>query len=200
MSALGPGELRIWQPGDKDFEGPGPNANQPAQPAPMQPLPKRQEQEMKLTFVSFQDRMDSFDKGKVLQQATFTKDVKVINVPTDSPNLKVEGEMLPPRAMILYCKDKLVVGTHKKGNAPPVQSMEATGNSYLRTDDYEGWGDKITLEDKLVILTGNENNAARFRNRNNRGTDQPGKKITYDRSTGAFKIIESYGGSAGKPK
>jgi hypothetical protein len=207
ISALGPGKVYIWQPGDKDLDTPLGETNQPKQPMqPMQPMqqgPKpapAREEEMKLTIVNFQDRMTAFDKGKVLQQATFTKDVKVISVPADSPNMVVDGGMLPPRAMQLTCKDTLIVGTYKKGNAAPVQSMDATGNAYLRTETYEGWAEKISLNDQLVVLTADKFGQARVKNRLNRGNDQIGRQITYDRSNGSFSVTGSYGGAINPKK
>jgi hypothetical protein len=202
VTALGPGRVRIWQPGDRDQAGPAPNAKPPVQPmTPMQPgaKPAPAEQEMKLTVVDFRGRMTAIDKGKVFQQATFHDSVKVINVPADSPSLEFEGNILPPRGLFLRCDDKLVVWSHKKPNAPAVQHMDAMGNARIRNDDYEGWAETISQDDKLVILTGSEAIPARVKNRTNRGNDQSGKKIIYDRGSGSFRVIESFGGSLGSP-
>ena len=48
-------------------------------------------------------------------------------------------------------------------------------------------------------MTGSELIPARIMNRYNQGTDQSGKKITYDRGTGAITVIESFGGTLGSP-
>jgi hypothetical protein len=206
--ASGPGVLRIWQPGDKD-PGAEPAGNKPMQPMPMQPgAPQAgagEDQEMKLTIVTFNDRMVAIDKAKVFQTATFQRSVQVINVPADSPNLDVQPNRLPPRAVFLTCAKELVVSSHKKGTAPPVQRMDAYGNAYLRTDEYDGVGETITNDDKLVILTGSDALPARIMNRFNTGNDQIGKKIKYDRKTKSWSVLESFGGtitggSGGGPK
>ena len=217
VKAFGPGELRIWQAGDKDPSGPAPNANKPGQPAPVPkapaapPVPAAQpgakpapapaeDQEMKLTVVTFAGRMTAIDKAKVFQKATFEDNVTAINVPADSPNLEVERYRLPPRALLLTCNKELVVWSHKKGTAPPVQRMDAFGNAYLRSDEYDGWGETISHDGKLVTLTGSEAIPARIMNRFNTGNDQSGKKIKYNRADGSYSVIESFGGTLGGGK
>ncbi|MCI0704240.1 MAG: hypothetical protein L0241_24545 [Planctomycetia bacterium] len=201
--ADGPGELRVLQEGDKDFAGPPANNKPPRPIGPVQPgakpAPPIAEQEMKLTIVKFNSSMTAIDKGKVFQKATFEKNVQVINVPANDQNLQVERHKLPPRAVLLTCTRELVVWSHKKGNAPPVQHMNAIGNAYLRSDDYDGWGDKISNDGKLVILTGSDRTPARIMNRFNQGNDQSGKVIRYDRSTGAYDVVESFGGTISSP-
>jgi hypothetical protein len=211
VEAFGPGILRIWQLGDKDPGGSGaePAGNKPVQPMPMQPgAPQAgpgDDQEMKLTIVHFNDRMVAIDKAKVFQTATFQHRVLVINVPSDSPNLDVQPNRLPPRAVFLTCTKELVVSSHKKGTAPPLQRMDAYGNAYIRTDDYDGLAETITNDDKLMILTGSDAQPARIMNRFNTGNDQTGKKIKYDRKTKSWDVLESFGGtitggSSGGPK
>jgi hypothetical protein len=92
-----------------------------------------------------------------------------------------------------------VVWSHKKGDSPAVQHMDATGNAYLRSDDYDGWGEKISNDGKMVVLTGSEAVPARIMNRFNKGSDQSGKKIMYNRADKSFKVIESFGGTLGSP-
>lgn len=198
VTALGPGKVRIWQPGDRDMAGPA-GAADPKKTDAAPKAPATDQQEMKLTVVRFGGRMKAVDKGKVFQQATFTDNVKAINLPSDSPDLEVEGKLLPPRALMLTCNKELVVWSHKKAGAPPVQRMDATGNAYVRTDEYDGWAETIRQDGKVVVLNGSEAIPARIRNRFNRGTDQSGKTIKYDRATGYFQVLESFGGSLGAP-
>ena len=215
VKAFGPGELRIWQAGDRDPSGPAPDANKPGSPAPLptagQPLPPvppgakpapagPDEQEMKLTVVTFSGRMTAIDKAKVFQKATFEDNVTAISVPADSPNVGVERYRLPPRALLLTSNKELVVWTHKKGTAPPVQHMDAKGNAYLRSDEYDGWGETISHDGKLVTLTGSEAIPARIMNRFNAGNDRSGKQIKYDRADGSYRVLESFGGSVGAGK
>ena len=161
--------------------------------------PAGAEQEMKLTIVTFNRHMVAIDKGKVFQKATFDTAVKVIHVPADSPELKVEENRLPPRAVLLTCNKELVVWSHKKGTAPPVQRMDATGNAYLRSDDYDGWGETVSNDGKMVVLTGSDAIPARIMQRFNAGSDQSGRQIIYDRDAGKYKVIGSFGGEIGGP-
>jgi hypothetical protein len=158
------------------------------------------DQEMKLTVVTFGSRMTAIDKNKMFQQATFLDNIQVINVPADSPDLKVDRYKLPPRAQLLTCDKKLVVVTIKKPNAPTEQNMDAFGNSALRTDEYDGWGETITSAGPLVTLTGSSALPARVMNRFGRGNEQAGSVIKYNRVTGSIKVVESAGGTFGGSK
>lgn len=194
VTADGPGVLRVWQAGDKE-SGPAPKGNAPK--APVAPTPKDGEQEMKLTVVTFRGRMVAIDKGKVFQKATFETNVEVVSVPAESPTVEVQRHRLPARATLLKCDKEMVVWTHKKPNAPTAQRLDAYGNAYLRTDDHDGWGETISHDGKVAILTGSDRIPARIMNRFNQGTDQSGKKIIYDRAGGSIKVIESFGGTLG---
>jgi hypothetical protein len=169
---------------------PAPPAAKPADP---------DDQEMKLTQVRFTGRMTAVDKGKVFQKVTFETNIKLVNMPADSPTVEVPENRLPPRAVLLTCSKDLVVTTHKKGNDPPVQWMDATGNAYLRSDEYDGWGEKISIDGKQIRLNGSDAIPARIMNRFNAGNDQSGETIIYDRGTGKWKVIKSFGGSLGSP-
>ncbi len=199
VTALGPdGELRIWQRGDKEMTGATnerKEKKEPTHPAP----PPANEQEMKLTVVTFQGRMKAVDKGKKFQQATFTDNVEAVNFPSDTPDVQFKGSLLPPRAVMLKCRRELVVWSHKQDNATPTQRMDAFGSAYVRTDEHEGWAESISQDGKLVVLTGSEAIPARVRNRFSQGTDQIGRKIRYDRGNGRFQVIESFGGTLGTP-
>lgn len=189
VAAMGPGVVRTWAPGSKDDDPTG-AAPPPRQPGAAPPA----ETEMKLTVVNFTTKMMAKDKGAVYKEATFYDATHVIHVPTDNPELAVERHKLPPRAVLLTCKEKLVVWTHKPGNDPPQQFMHAYGDAYLQNREYDGWGEVITYEGKRVVFQGLGGNLARIKSRFG-GTDQAGEKITYDRSTGYSKVDGSIGGA-----
>lgn len=195
VKAFGPGTYRVWQSGARDPSAPAPRGAPvaPARPAPAGPA----EQEMKLTVVTFTGRMTATDKGKVFQKAVFEENVEVVSVPAPDPTVEVQRHRLPPRGLLLTCDKELVVSSYKKGDAPPVQRMDATGNAYLRSDEYDGWGETITHDGKLIVLTGTGTIPAKIMGRFNRGTEQAGKQIVYDRGTGTYQVIESFGGSIG---
>ncbi|MBM3979464.1 MAG: hypothetical protein FJ304_04125 [Planctomycetes bacterium] len=194
VTADGPGVLRVWQPGDKE---PGPAPKDPT-PKTTTPAPKGDDTEMRLTVVTFRGRMVAVDKGKVLQKATFETSVEAVSVPAESPTLELQRHRLPAGAMMLKCDKELIVWTHRKPNGPPAQRLDAYGNAYLRTDEHEGWGESISNDGKVSVLSGSDAIAARIANRFNRGTDYTGKKIVYDRGSGSIKVIESFGGTLGK--
>lgn len=155
---------------------------------------------MKLTLVRFSGRMIAVDKGKVFQQARFEDNVDVINVPAPDQTVQIDRHKLPPRSVLLTCSKELVVSSHKKGNAPPAQRMDAIGNAYLRSDDYDGWGETITHDGKTVVMNGSEALPARIMGRFGDRTSQSGKQIVYDRAAGTYKVLESYGGTFGRPR
>lgn len=200
--ADGPGVVRTWQPGTRDDAvstnpGTAPLSKQPGNIAPPPP-----EMEMKLTVVTFSGRMIAKDKGKLYQDATFHENIQVIHLPTDNPDLVVERHRLPPQAVLLTCTEKLIVWTHKKGTEPPVQHMEAYGNAYLQNEEYDGWGEVVTYDGKVIVFddgSGFERRVtnpipARIKSRF-KGNDNSGRRIIFDRATNHYQVIDSVGGT-----
>ncbi|AWM37154.1 hypothetical protein GobsT_49120 [Gemmata obscuriglobus] len=187
--AEGPGRVRIWQQGEANPVGPAGGAA----PQPMQPVPKN-DQEMKLTIVEFSGRMTAVEKGKVYREATFGDNVKAVSVPAKSPTLAVNMNNPPDRAVLMTCSKKMVVWSHKKQNAALEQVMEAVGNAYVQSDDYDGSAETIKTHGKAVDLIGSATIPARVMSRGGQGTEKTGKIISYDRSTGSVNIVEGFGG------
>ena len=150
--------------------------------------------EMKLTVVNFSGWMVGKDKGSVYREATFYDSVRVIDLPTDNPDLVVEPHKLSPQATTLSCADQLVVWSHARPNQPTEQHMKAAGNAYLQSQEYDGWGETIEVVGKTVIFEGEGSVPARIKNRFN-GNDQTGKKIIFDRATNHYKVEGSLGGT-----
>jgi hypothetical protein len=213
VRADGPGTVRIWQPGQKDLAAPppsagprpGPTVRGPGGPASLVPgAPHPPDTEMKLTVVTFGGRMAVRDRGKVYQEAEFRDTVEVVNLPADDPGLKVERR-LPPRSVLLRCDDRLTVSSYRRGEGPPEQAMAARGNAYVRTDEYEGWGEVVTSDGPTVTLHGNDperpgprKSLATIKSRFG-GTEQSGEKIIYNRATGRYDAVNSSGGSIQAP-
>jgi len=195
----GPGTVRIWQAGQKDAAGPGappppPPAAQPGVARPPTPAPaKEPETEMKLTIVHFGNRMVVKDKAKIYQEGVFYDTIEVIHAPADSPTEQIDKHRLPHGAVRLTCANKLVVSTYRKDPAaPPVQSMYAYGNAYIRSDDYDGWGETVTSDGRFVVLYGSGDALARIYSRF-KGNENTGRKITYDRMSGGYGVEGSSG-------
>ncbi|VTR92579.1 Uncharacterized protein OS=Planctomyces brasiliensis (strain ATCC 49424 / DSM 5305 / JCM 21570 / NBRC 103401 / IFAM 1448) GN=Plabr_1377 PE=4 SV=1 [Gemmata massiliana] len=198
--ADGPGQLRIWQRGEANPVGPVAGAQPMAGGAKAVAKPAKDDPEMKLTFIKFSGRMKGVDKAKLYQEATFSGEIAAVHVPADSPTVKIDEYNLPPRAVLLTCNDKLLVWSQKsQGDTPASQNMTASGNAFLRSDDYEGTAATIENRGNAVTLTGSEAVPARFSNRFRGGNEQIGKVITYDRGTGASSVKEGSGGSIGSP-
>ncbi len=191
LLAEGPGIVRTWQPGAVE-DDPNETASAPMQKA------ATPQTEMKLTIVNFSDRMTAREKSADYKDATFLDSIQVIHVPSDDPELKVERHKLPPRATLLTCVDKLVVWTQKKGDGPARQHMEAYGNAYLRNQEYDGWGETINNDGKIVIFEGAGTVPARIKSRFS-GNDQSGRKIIYDRAANHYKVEGSIGGTITPP-
>lgn len=155
--------------------------------------------EMKLTVVNFNGRMTTKDKGKVYQEATFYGDVEVIHAPTDDPAAEIARHKLPPRSMVLTCAKQLVVSTHKRKDAPPAQRMDATGNAFIRSDEYDGWGELITYDGQFVVLEGSGPTLARITGRFQK-SENSGQRIVYDRMKNAYQVDRSDGGTFQQPK
>jgi hypothetical protein len=186
----GPGILHVWQPGQKDDAGPAPGGG-PTAPARPAATPAK-DTEMKLTIVQFAGRMTVVDRGRVFQEATFQETIEVIYAPADRPDAAIGRHNLPRGAVFLRCADKLIVSTRKRPDAPPAQRMDALGNAYVRSDEYDGRGETITSDGPTVTLKGGENSFASVFHRINR-TQNSVKTIVYDRAPGAFRADGSPG-------
>jgi hypothetical protein len=194
--------VRIWQPGAKD-DGPTAAAapRPPGTPGTPDPTPAARETEMKLTVVEFSGRMIGKDKGRAYQEATFLDPVDVIHVPSDDPEMVVEPYKLPPKAVLLSCKEKLVTWTHRKPNEPARQYMEAYGDAYLQSEEHDGSGEVITHDGKTIVFDdgsgfgrGSNPIPARIKSRF-KGNDNSGRKIIFDRATNHYEVIDNIGGT-----
>ena len=76
--------------------------------------------------------------------------------------------------------------------------MDALGNAFIRSDEYDGWGELITYDGQFVVLEGRGPSQARIMSRI-QNTENSGKQIVYDRVTGGCKVNESYGGTIQQP-
>ena len=196
VTADGPGVVRIWQPGEKDVTR-SPNAAPPPKGAAKRPAP---EIEMKLTVVTFNGRMVAKDKGRLYQEAVFMSvqqggtPIEVVHAPAADPGAAIDLANPPLGTVTLTCAEKLVVSTHRPDNAPPAQRMDAYGNVFIRSDEYDGWGETVNSDGRYVTMTGAGNTLARITHRYN-GNNQSGRRITYDRARGDFQVEGSAGGN-----
>jgi len=151
---------------------------------------------MKLTVIYFSGRMIAKDKGEVFKESTFYDNIQVINLPTDNPDLTIERHRLPPTAVKLDCRDKLMVWSRKNlrlPDEPAAQYMHAYGNAFFQNEKYDGWGEVIKSEGKMVWFDGTGLVPARIKSRFT-GNDSTGQQIRLDRSSNRVSVYKSLGG------
>lgn len=186
--ASGPGTIRILQSGLKDEAAPAPKG--PTAP----PAPAAKESELKLTIVHFAGRMIGRDFGSVYQDATFHDATDLMHLPAEHIDAAPDRNKLPPGSMRLQCAERLVVSSHKKPGQPTVQALYGYGNAYIRSDQYDGWGETVTSEGPTVTLRGGDGRLATIYNRFD-ATRTNGQTLIYNRITGAFENAGSAGGT-----
>jgi hypothetical protein len=191
LKATGPGELRILQTGGDDGFGPDQNAKEPA-------AKKNEDEEPKLTIVTFRKRMHARDQAKIFQEAVFPDGANVVRLLTANPKLKVELHELPATASTLKCEESLVVSSSKPGNGAKAETrMVATGNAIFKDKAYSGAGGKITYTNQAIIFDGTPTRlATMYQNKigvNERPYHQA-RQIVYKKD-GSISVSGSGGGS-----
>ena len=126
VNASGPlGMLRIFKLGSKDnaFGSPsGPEANkQAASKTPTKGAKPAEEKEFKLTLIGYDGKMYANNN---LGIAKFWDNVKLIQVPTENPDLTIDVNALPPGYMLLNC-GRLEMWEHKLTDGTTTQEMRA---------------------------------------------------------------------------
>lgn len=199
LTAVGPGELRIWQYGDKEV------SKSPAAPQPMGQAARPAEGEMKLTIVTFTGRMVAKDKGRLYQEAVFLSEqnggapIEVVHAPASEPGVRIDPANPPLGTVTLKCAERLVVSTHRRDGAPAAQRMDAYGNVFIRSDEYDGWGEVVNSDGRYVTLSAAGNALARITHRFN-GSGNIARRIVYDRATGNYTVSESAGATIQPPR
>jgi hypothetical protein len=159
---------------------------------------------MKLTVVTFTGRMVAKDKGRLYQEAVFYPDeqggtpTEVVHAAAADPGVSIAPGNPPPGTVRLTCVGRLVVSTHRPDNTPATQRLDAFGNVFIRSDEYDGWGETVTSDGRYVTLTGAGNTLARINNRFN-GSGNSSRRIIYDRATGGYQVEGSAGATIQNP-
>jgi lipopolysaccharide export system protein LptA len=182
--AGGPGVVRIFQRGAPDL-APG------AAAAPPKPGAGAAKAEMKLTHVTYTGKMWADDKEKI---ARFYQDVKLIHVPTEDPNLKIDlntmVDKLPPNGMYMECK--VLEVSNKQINDKDNQEMTATGNVFVKAEEFYGRAAKVTyVENKDQVIFDGEKGSAYLYRVHVKGAKPDvieANKIIYLRKTGEFSV------------
>lgn len=194
VRAAGPGEVRLMQRGGTDpFEQKPRTVGQPTSTSSAKPVtPNPVEAPMKMTHISFLKSMYANNRSNT---ATFIEEVRVLHFPCENPNIEVDLEnildRLPAGALFMRC-DKLEALSRGEGKNAR-QDMKAKGRVWVRAREFEGRAEMVTYEDakEQVIFHGVPGAPAILMRQVRIGAppeEVKGQKITYNRSTGRFKI------------
>jgi lipopolysaccharide export system protein LptA len=126
--------------------------------------------------------------------------VEVVNMPSDDPDVVINLNQMPERAMYLRCDQLLVYNLQQSGtqNAQNAQEMEARGNASVQSGTFWGRADVIKYDEskELMIFEAREGRLATLVRQKAKGAPQEelkGQKIYYWRNTGDFKIERGTG-------
>jgi lipopolysaccharide export system protein LptA len=196
--APGPGEVRILQLGGQDPLAPPAAGGQvtSAKP-PADDKAAKPNAVMKMTYISYGDDSDSgsmYANSKT-KTATFTGKVRALNLPCTDPHMKIDLDAvrarMPEGAMYLEAQRLKVVDTGDEKKSQ--QEMTAEGRVSVQARDFWGHSAKLyynEAKDQIIFEGGTDGLARLYRVRQKGAEPQKieGKKITYIRSTGMFKI------------
>jgi hypothetical protein len=200
VSSGGRGELRVFQRAAADSAasplGGPPKKTPPSKPEGPDP--------MKMTLVTF--GKGGMRANSKTRKASFFGGVRVLNMPCeDTKNAKELDELLkesPPGYMYLS-GDTLQVFQDAHAGKPPAddkppavaytQRMVAKDHVAVEAEKYRGLADELYFDeakDQIILLATGANLAELYKIKQKGGKPQQikGRKITYIRSTGAFKI------------
>jgi hypothetical protein len=178
----GPAPARAARPGG----APAPAAARGAAPPP--------NDELKLTYVSFQKRMDANSRSNT---ALFWENVRVLNMPCENPNQPIDLDAmladLPEGAMYLRAERLKVLDQPENGRSN--QQMEAHGRVYVQGKDFYARADSVYYNQAKdqVILDGKDSGEATLYKQPRPGMKPEefrGSKIIYSRTSGRADVIK----------
>ncbi len=183
----GPGSVRILQRGGTDLATP---SGKPAPGKPGTRPPAAADQEMKLTYVSFEHSMQASNRTNT---AVFWKSVRLLNLPCENPYREIDldamlASELPPGAMYLRC-NRLKVLSQPAPDGKSHQEMEANGQVIVQAKEFTAQADHMTYNEAKdqIIFIGEGGNHATLSKIIAKGVEPQvlrARKIIYIRSTG----------------
>jgi hypothetical protein len=187
------GRVMAYGPGTAINIGAGDSNNALAQPgAPNAPPPPKNpnaNEELKFTRVDFKGRMFGTNKPGV-RYAKFYEDIDVYNQPGDDPDVRVNPNQPPKDGFYMRC-DRLHVSTVER-DGKTTQFMIAEHNCFFRTPEFYGNADSIKYDEskETILFEGNPTTLFKLGPRGARPQTLQGKKILYNRKTGAFDLLD----------
>jgi lipopolysaccharide export system protein LptA len=205
IRARGPGSIKIVQKGGGDPMAPPDSASKP-KPEAAKPKAdgkdKPAEQQMKMTYVNFAKSMYANTRTNT---AIFMENVRLLNMPWDVDhddpkreiNLDTMLEDLPEGAMYLKSDRLDVMNRAPKGSPTSQNELFARGRVLIQSKEYWGRAETVTFNEvkDQLILDGGEGDALLYKvtRVGEKPTEIRGKKITYIRKTGQWKIDNGKG-------
>jgi hypothetical protein len=202
VNAPGPGVVRILQLGAQgelipttpaagaNAAGPQPaHGNHTGQGKAPQPAAK-EDDVLKLTRVSYRTRMWANNNTRT---AIFYDDIELLHLPAENPDLVIDLDHLPREALHLRCQ-KLQIYTRRTPDGKASQEMEAQKKCVVQAQEFWAVAEVVKYDEsqqKLIFEGGGEGGMARLYKVAVRGAeaeDVIGRKITYWRETGAYKV------------
>ncbi len=183
----GPGSIRIWEPGSADQ----PISLDPATPrsTAAKPTSPASSDKMRMTYVTFQDRMDANSKKHMAQ---FWKNVRVLHIPCPRHDMPIDIDMilfheLPENALYITSQKLKVMDSMENGK--PNKQMEAHEKVYIQGRGFWARADSVYYNEQKqqIILEGRDSGNAVLYKSDRRGDDPQtieGRRIYYNRATG----------------
>ncbi|QVL33042.1 hypothetical protein KIH39_03750 [Telmatocola sphagniphila] len=164
--AHGPGKIRIFKEGGSDFlDGTsGPNKPPQQQPKKKDSLQGETEPEMKLTWIEFEQQMQTFGK----QRAKFLGPTTVIHVPAKDHEMKIEKGAMLPGSIQMDSKKSLEISTvemlDELKQTKTFHRMDAEGDVRVLGDDIDANAEIVKYDESKTMLTfiGTGSNPARL--------------------------------------
>jgi hypothetical protein len=198
LNGSGPGEVRIFQPGDPDPQSANPS-NLPIRPGSKTSSPAPRPDQFTLTRVRFNGNMYGNNKTR---SVNFGDNVRVVHLPAKAPDEAIDENRLPDGAFTMRCDDLTVFSRNTPDGLKSIE-MTATGRADVFSKEFSGRADTIKYDEskQMVIFVGTESNPAKLYHIAVRGQspkEVSAVKIYYDRRTNDFRIEK--GNSVNSPQ
>jgi hypothetical protein len=196
VTVSGPGSVRILQRGGADMTAP-PGKTASAKPAEPARAPAPGDQEMKMTYVKFENIMKASNRTNT---ASFWGSVRVLNFPCEDPHCEIDldamlATALPAGAMYLRADRLKVLSTPQTPGQKSNQEMEAHGHIVVQAKELSAQSDHMfynEAKDQIIFVAdpGNLATLAQFKGKGVQPDTLQGEKILYIRSTGRAEVLK----------
>jgi hypothetical protein len=206
VTVSGPGDVRLLQRGSSDPAAPpartaaaGPGGQVVGTPVSVargagpdrKPARenKPQDEQMKMTYVTFLHRMDANSKTNT---AKFWGSVRVLHFPCQNPHEEIDIDAIIGRELpegVLFLRADFLEVLDQPDNGKHNQQMKARDRVRVQGREFYGESDEMSYDEQkdLIVFTGTSDNEATLTKQDIKGGQRQvlrGRKINYKRSTG----------------